>query len=385
MKISRRSFLKGSATALFLAGFNLPVLANSKPKKNLVVIMLKGAMDSLYAVPVIGDKNLEERRQDLILDQTIKLDNDFSLHPKLSGFYNLWKKNQGSIVHATNIPYSKRSHFDGQDLMQSGGHIPYAIKTGWLGRGMSLAKLNGKGLALQLPMPLLLRGTTNNNNFYPTKKKLPNKDILEILKSHYKDQSENNLEEMMNIISQRSMLSDDTMSISRDNSSLAFKAGSELKKVYGPRVAVFQINGFDTHAAQNGIDGSHTNSLIEMDNIFNELNKSLGNEMKNTLILTLTEFGRTVTQNSGLGTDHGYASAIFLGGGLLKKSQVHSDWPGLRTKDLFQGRDLNSTIDARSIYASAMSTVFDIEFELIRNGVFWGDNLKNLSNTLFKV
>jgi uncharacterized protein (DUF1501 family) len=92
MKISRRNFLKGSATALFLAGFNLPVFANTKPKKNLVVIMLKGAMDSLYAVPVIGDKDLEERRQDLILDNTIKLDSDFALHPKLRGFNNLWKK-----------------------------------------------------------------------------------------------------------------------------------------------------------------------------------------------------------------------------------------------------------------------------------------------------
>ena len=145
MKISRRNFLKGSATALFLAGFNLPVIANAKPKKNLVVIMLKGAMDSLYAVPVIGDKNLEERRQDLILDNSVKLDTDFALHPKLKSFHELWKNKQASIVHATNIPYSKRSHFDGQDLMQSGGHIPYSIKTGWLGRGMNLAKLNGDG------------------------------------------------------------------------------------------------------------------------------------------------------------------------------------------------------------------------------------------------
>ena len=172
--------------------------------------------------------------------------------------------------------------------------------------------------------------------------------------------------------------------MSRKNSSLALKAGLELKKINGPRVAVFEVDGFDTHAAQGGVNGSHSDSLIEMDNIFKKLNESLGNEMKNTLILTLTEFGRTVTQNSGLGTDHGYASAIFLGGGLLKKSQVHSDWPGLKTKDLFQGRDLNSTIDARSVYASAMSSVFDLEFELIKNEVFWGDNLQDLSNTLFK-
>ena len=102
------------------------------------------------------------------------------------------------------------------------------------------------------------------------------------------------------------------------------------------------------------------------------------------MIVTLTEFGRTIKQNSGLGTEHGYGSAIFMGGGLLKKNQVYTDWPGLKSKELFQGRDLNSTIDARSVYASAMSTVFDIDFNTIKDKVFWGDNLQNLSDKLFK-
>ena len=103
MKISRRNFLKGSATTLFLAGFNFPVLANTDKKKNLVVIMLRGGMDGLCAVPIIGDKNFEKRRKDLILDRTIKLDSDFALHPKLKNFHNLWKKNLGAVVHATRI------------------------------------------------------------------------------------------------------------------------------------------------------------------------------------------------------------------------------------------------------------------------------------------
>ena len=104
----------------------------------------------------------------------------------------------------------------------------------------------------------------------------------------------------------------------------------------------------------------------------------------NTLIVTLTEFGRTIKQNSSNGTEHGYGSAIFLAGGLVKKAQVHADWPGLKKKELFEGRDLNSTIDARSVYASAMSTVFDVEFERIQKDVFWGDKLENLSDKLFK-
>ena len=384
MKISRRNFLKGTATTLFLAGFNLPVLANNKTKKNLVVIMLRGGMDGLCAVPVIGDKNFEKRRQDLILDKTIKLNTDFALHPRLKNFHNLWEKNLGAIVHATNIPYTDRSHFDGQNLMESGGHIPYSVKTGWLGRGMKVAKLKGDGLALALPMPLLLRGIESNDNYYPAKKSLPKSDIIDVLRSVYKDKSEHELAEMMEIIYQRSMIKMSSSS-SRNNSSLAFKAGQELKKINGPRVAVFEVGGFDTHAAQGGIDGSHSDSLIEMDDIFLNLEKGLGKEMNNTLIVTLTEFGRTVKQNSGLGTEHGYGSAIFMGGGILKKSQVYTDWPGLKKKDLFENRDLNSTIDSRSIYASAMSSVFDIEFKEIQKQVFWDDNLQNLSDKLFKV
>ena len=385
MKISRRNFLKGSATTLFLAGFNFPVLANTTKKKNLVIIMLRGGMDGLCAVPIIGDKNFEKRRKDLILDETIKLNSDFALHPKLKNFHNLWQNNLGAIVHATNIPYTKRSHFDGQNLMETGGHIPYAIKTGWLGRGMKLAELKGDGLALSLQMPLLLRGIPSNDNFYPSKKRLPRTELLQLLKSVYADKSEHDLANMMEIIANRSMMSSGGTSMSRKNSSLAYKAGLELKKINGPRVAVFEVDGFDTHAAQGGVNGSHSDSLIEMDSIFKSLEKGLGPEIENTLVLTLTEFGRTIEQNGGRGTEHGYGSAIFMAGGLLKQSQVYTDWPGLRKKELFEGRDLNSTIDARSVYASAMSIVFDIDFKRIQKEVFWGDKLQNLSEKLFKV
>tara|TARA_Y100001936_G_C16083427_1_gene679704 strand:- start:508 stop:1662 length:1155 start_codon:yes stop_codon:yes gene_type:complete len=383
MKISRRNFLKSSATSLFLAGFNFPLFANTQKKKNLVIIMLRGGMDGLCAVPIIGDKNFQKRRKDLILDETIKINSDFSLHPKLKNFHNLWKKNLGSIVHATNIPYTKRSHFDGQNLMETGGHIPYSIKTGWLGRGMKLAGLKGEGLALALPMPLLLRGTPSNDNFFPSKKRLPRTELLQLLKSVYSKKSEHELANMMEIIANRSMMNGTSMS--RKSSKLALRAGSELKKINGPRVAVFEVGGFDTHAAQGGVDGSHSDSLIKMDNILKNLEKGLGNEIENTLVLTLTEFGRTIEQNGGLGTEHGYGSAVFMAGGLLKKSQVYTDWPGLKKKQLFEGRDLNATIDARSIYASAMSTVFDTDFKRIQKEVFWGDKLQNLSEKLFKV
>ena len=203
MKISRRDFLKGSATTLFLAGFNLPALASTPKKKNLVVIMLRGGMDGLCAVPIIGDKNFEKRRRDILIENTIRLNSDFALHPKLEAFNNCWKENTGSIIHATSIPYTQRSHFEGQNLMESGGRVAYQEKTGWVGRAMKLAKLQGDGLALSLPMPLLLRGVPKNNNYFPADGKLPRKETLDLLKSIYAESSEDELLEMMNFIKRR--------------------------------------------------------------------------------------------------------------------------------------------------------------------------------------
>jgi uncharacterized protein (DUF1501 family) len=387
MKISRRDFLKGTATSLFLAGFNLPALATSSRKKNLVVIMLRGGMDGLCAVPVIGDKNFEKRRKNILIENTIKLNSDFALHPKLIGFNKCWNENTGSIVHATSIPYKQRSHFEGQNLMESGGRVPYQEKTGWVGRAMKLANLQGDGLALSLPMPLLLRGIPKNNNYFPTWGRLPRKDTLDLLKSVYADSSEDELLQMMDFIKKRKdeqMMGGTGGGDRQKNKNLARQAAKYLRKSDGPRVAVFEVNGFDTHAAQGGVDGTHTECLVEMDEIINNLRDNLQEAYKDTIILTVTEFGRTIKQNGGNGTEHGYGTAIFMAGGLLKKSQVHTDWPGLKRKEMYEGRDLNATIDARSVYASAMSTVFDLDFKRIQKDVFWGEDLQNLSDKLFK-
>jgi len=387
MKISRRDFLKGTATSLFLAGFNLPALATSSRKKNLVVIMLRGGMDGLCAVPVIGDKNFEKRRKSILIEDTIKLNSDFALHPRLIGFNKCWNENTGSIVHATSIPYKQRSHFEGQNLMESGGRVPYQEKTGWVGRAMKLANLQGDGLALSLPMPLLLRGIPKNNNYFPTWGRLPRKDTLDLLKSVYADSSEDELLQMMDFIKKRKdeqMMGGTGGGDRQKNKNLARQAAKYLRKSDGPRVAVFEVNGFDTHAAQGGVDGTHTECLVEMDEIINNLRDNLQEAYKDTIILTVTEFGRTIKQNGGNGTEHGYGTAIFMAGGLLKKSQVHTDWPGLKRKELYDGRDLNATIDARSVYASAMSTVFDLDFKRIQKDVFWGEDLQNLSDKLFK-
>ena len=383
MKINRRDFLKTTAiTSLYFAGFGVPTLASSGLKKNLVVIMLRGGMDGLCAIPIKDDKNFEKLRSKINLDRTLSLTSDFDLHPALETFKHLWDKNLSAAVHATNIPYTGRSHFDGQNLMETGGKIPYQEKTGWLGRGMKLAGLTGSGLALSLPMPLLIRGVPMNNNYYPVGENLPAPSTLQIIQEAFKEYDEKLLSENLKIVLTRNLRNQG----SRKSWALAASAGDELSRNNGPRVAVFEVDGFDTHAAQGATNGAHADCLSDYDNIIKALKQSMTNEaFNNTLIVTLTEFGRTIKQNSSNGTEHGYGSAIFLAGGLVKKAQIHTDWPGLKRKELFEGRDLNSTIDSRSVYASAMSTVFDVEFERIQKHVFWGDKLDNLSDKLFKV
>ena len=243
MKINRRDFLKTTAlTSLYFAGFGVPTLANDKMKKNLVVIMLRGGMDGLCAVPIKNDERFEKLRSKINLDRTLPLTTEFDLHPALDDFKRMWDNNLASIVHATNIPYTGRSHFDGQNLMESGGKIPYKEKTGWLGRGMKLANLTGNGLALSLPMPLLIRGVPLNDNYYPVKGQMPSSQILDVISQAYLDNDEKFLNDTLKTIRKRKVGG----YASRSNSSLAFTAGQQLSKVDGPKVAVFEVDGFDT-------------------------------------------------------------------------------------------------------------------------------------------
>ena len=377
--ISRRTFLTGSMTVTLLGSPIFSALAEKRKKRNLVIISLRGGMDGLSAVPPI-DPTLEKYRPDILVRKTLPLTSDFSLHPSLKNFHNAWKEGKASIIHSTNIPYTMRSHFEGQDLMESGGHKPFAEYTGWLGRGMETAGL--EGLAIALPMPLILRSRVNLDNYFPTKLSTPSPEIMKKIATTYPKDS--NLRSTIEKVMMRpiSMLSGNG---SRKAYRLAGTAAKALAKSNGPRVAVFDINGFDTHAAQGGSIGEHADKLYNLDKIFGELSKNLGSTFDDTLILTLTEFGRKVEQNGGNGTEHGYGTAILMMGGLIKKSQVYTDWPGLQIKNLFEEQDLNATIDARSIYCSAMAMAFETDFEKLKRQVFWNDPLVDLQDKLFQM
>ena len=377
--ISRRTFLTSSMTVTLLGSPIFSALAEKRNKRNLVVISLRGGMDGLSAVPPI-DPKLEKFRPDILVKKPLSLTSDFALHPSLKNFHSAWKQDKAAIVHSTNIPYTNRSHFEGQDLMESGGLKPFAEYTGWLGRGMETAGL--EGLAIALPMPLILRSKANLDNYFPTKLSTPSPEIMKRVAKTYPVNS--NLKSTIERVIMRpySMLSG---SGSRKAYRLAGTAAQALARADGPRVAVFDMNGFDTHAAQGGSNGEHAEKLYNLDKIFGTLRKNLGSSFDNTLIVTLTEFGRKVEQNGGNGTEHGYGTAVLMMGGLIKKAQVYSDWPGLKRKNMFEGQDLNSTTDARSIYCSAMATAFETDFEKLQRQVFWNNKLLDLQDKLFRL
>jgi len=376
--INRRDFIAGSMTLTMLGSPLFSARAEMLKKKNLVVVLLRGGMDGLTAVPSL-DHDLSSYRPDIFVDNSLRLNSDFGLNPQLKHFHSAWKEGKASVVHATNIPYTMRSHFEGQDLMESGGKTPFAESTGWLGRGINSSNLDG--LAISLPMPLLLRSPISVDNFYPTRMGAPSPDMLQLVSQTYPSGSL--LESTMQRVMARpiSMMSSNS---SRDAKDLARTASRMLAKEDGPRVAVFDLDGFDTHASQGNGNGEHSDKLAEFDEILGRLRQGLGNAFDDTLVVTLTEFGRKIEQNGGNGTEHGYGTAVLLAGGLLKSAQIYSDWPGLKPKNRYEKQDLMATLDARSIYCSAMAMCFETDFEKLRREVFWNEPLEDLQDQLFR-
>ena len=379
LNLTRRQFLKTSGASLFLAGLPLPGFTKDKPPGTISVIMLEGGMDGLAAVPPIGDPDLSRMRKGLVPDNYLKLNSLFALHPSFQYFGGLMAKNNASIVHATNFPYTLRSHFEGQNLMQGGGLSPFSESTGWLGRALDLAMLPGRSLSLD--MPLLLRGTDKNDNFYPasvrSSSKLSTQLIDMISMAHSKEDAS-----VFNKVSQKSTQKDSI--VPRDPASLAKYAGKAMSQEGGPLSSVIKVTQFDTHASQGANEnGYHGRQMTLIDDIIAGYREGLGDAWDRSIILTLTEFGRTVKINGTWGTDHGYGSAGLLAGGSITKSRVISEWPGLAERDLFQKRDVMSTIDYRSVCAACIENALGLDHDLIADKVFFTPKLPRVYDYIF--
>jgi uncharacterized protein (DUF1501 family) len=379
VNLTRREFLKVSGASLFLAGLPLTGFTKDKPPGTISVILLEGGMDGLTAVPPFGDPNLLKMRKGLTPDNYLKLNSFFGLHPSFKYFGGLMAKNNASIVHATNFPYTKRSHFEGQNLMQGGGLSPFSEISGWLGRALDLAKTPGRSMSLD--MPLVLRGMSDNDNFYPASVKgssdLMTQLINSISMSYAKEGSE-----IFKKVSKKSTQKNSI--VPRNPASLAKFAGKAMAQEGGPLSSVIKVDQFDTHASQGSDEyGRHGKRLTLIDDIIAGYKEGLGDAWDRSIILTLTEFGRTVFENGTRGTDHGYGSVGLLAGGAITKSRVISDWPGLSKKEQFEQRDLMSTIDYRSVCAACIENALGLDHDLIADKVFFTPKLPRVYNNIF--
>ncbi len=363
--MKRRNFLKGSLGTLYMmASPNMAFPDVKLTEKRLLVVLLRGGLDGLAAVPPLADKNLSKIRKDVLVQGANDLDGFFGIHPNLKFLESEYQSGNAAFVHATSFPYTGRSHFDGQNIMETGSEQAYAVTSGWVGRAMNAAGFSS--LAVSLPIPIILRGNDVNSNYFPTNfSKATKKEYAEVEKMW---KSDNQLNGMLKDISSRH-----TTNHGRgDTIELVGFAASQMHKPNGPRVGLLEIDGFDTHALQGNEQGEHAELLEELDNILRFFKKRMGPLYDDTAIVTVTEFGRTAFENGTQGTDHGWGSSMILAGGLVNGKQVVSDWPGLSKRNLFEDRDLKMTIDARDIYAEVVKTVFDLEDDVISEHVFLG-------------
>ena len=377
--MDRRKFLASSA-ALTLAAYptHLSASARALPKGKIIVVILEGGMDGLAAVPATGDPFLRRARPSIELLDAIPLNSLFGLHPSLHGFAQLLAKGQAAIIHATALPYTLRSHFDGQNIGETGLESPFATETGWLGRAMDLASISGRALSLDLP--LILRGDIEVDSYYPANlagSDTPNLRLLELL-------AQGQASDVADGLKKLAIRSGQAQSIrARDNVSLARVAGQSMSQPDGPSAAVLRVPEFDTHASQGTSYGQIASCLRSVDEIFVTLEQSLGETWSDTIVMTITEFGRTVGENGSEGTDHGYGSVGLLAGGLLKNSAFIADWPGLAPNNRFEGRDLLATIDYRSVCAACIEAAFQIPHDEIATLIFKKPDLMRLHDRLF--
>jgi len=378
-KLTRRDFLKASGASLFLAGLPIPGYTQDKPPGTISVIILEGGMDGLTAIPPFGDPNLMSMRKAVTPENFLKLNSFFGLHPSFNFFSGLMAKNNAAVVHATNFPYVLRSHFEGQNLMQGGGTAPFSETTGWLGRSLDLAKTPGR--ALSLDMPLILRGHNEVDNFFPASIKSSSKlkdNLIDMITQSHANESAASFGKLKKKVGM------EVKNMPRDPASLAVYAGKEMAKENGPLASVIKVDRFDTHANQGADEnGNHGAQLTIVDDILKGYKEGLGDAWDRSIILTLTEFGRTAFANGTNGTDHGYGSAGLLAGGMINQSKIIAQWPGLAKRDLFEERDLMSTIDYRSVCAACIEKALGLNHDIIADKVFYTPKLPRVYDYIF--
>ncbi|MBT6429308.1 MAG: DUF1501 domain-containing protein [Rhodospirillaceae bacterium] len=349
--------------------------------RRLVMVILRGGADGLALVPAPGDPNFDLLRRGLFIQDlhagNIDLDGFFALHPKLTGLASLWAKGQLAVVHATQTGYRNRSHFDAQDLLENGLNTVSALADGWLNRALGyFGRAEPRtGLAVGYGTPLILQGQTPIATWAPRRLARPDPDYLNKLMvissadpaiSKALDQGIRSEKANRQRLGHLETSRGGTTS-RRAIAGLAEAAGRLLSAKTGARVAALNIGGWDTHGYQNT---ALSYRMATLDGALMGLRAGLGPAWENTMVLVVTEFGRTAVPNGTNGTDHGTGSAMLLLGGAVRGGRVLADWPGLGKNDLYQGRDLKPTTDMRAVFKGVMMEHLGLDQAFVEDRVF---------------
>jgi uncharacterized protein (DUF1501 family) len=363
----RRRFLGQAAAGagVLLAAPGL-VLARAATERRFVFVIQRGAADGLDTVVPYADPAYVRLRGALAVDAAaaIKLDGMFALHPSLVELAKLYAAQQALFVHAVASPYRDRSHFDGQNVLESGGSAPYELKDGWLNRLVALLpRHSGEAIAIAPTIPLALRGAAEVSTFAPTAPRQASDDFLQRVQQLYAQDSQ--LHALWATAMDARGMSGPA--VRQNPTELGQLAARFLAHPQGPRIAMLETNGWDTHSAQVQ---RLSNQLKALDALLAALREGLGDAWADTVVLVATEFGRTAAANGTGGTDHGTASVAMLLGGAVQGARVLGDWPGLVASALHQGRDLQPTTDLHALVASAAGECFGIDGARIARTLF---------------
>lgn len=354
--IHRRDILKAAGAGMILLAPGL-TLAAAATARRFVFVIQRGAADGLNTVIPYADPAYAAARGPLAITQGIKLDGQFALHPAMPKLAALYAARQALFVHAIASPYRDRSHFDGQNVLETGGARPYAVRDGWMNRLLSqLPDARDAGIALAATVPAALRGSVEVASYAPSALPQAPDDLLARVGQMYA--ADTQLHPLWDAAMKARGIAGDDQSRRQDPATLGALAASFLARPDGPRVAMIETGGWDTHAGQNARLGAQ---LGQLDTLIDALRVGLGPAWSQTVVLVATEFGRTVAANGTGGTDHGTASAAMLIGGAVKGGRVIADWPGLSPAALYESRDLRPTAGLDSLIAGAAGEAFAID------------------------
>jgi uncharacterized protein (DUF1501 family) len=357
--LDRRRFL--GAAALLTAA---PVLfAQAATERRFIFIIQRGAADGLNTVVPYAEPAYAPLRGALAIDAAgaLKLDGSFALHPALTKLHALYGAGQASFFHAVASPYRDRSHFDGQNVLETGGSAPYRVKDGWMNRLVAMLARSGKeAIAFSPAVPMALRGPMEVATYAPSALPQASDDLMQRVEQLYaKDAQLHAL--WSSALEARGMAGDMAGGERRQApAALGRMAAGFLAREDGPRIAMIETGGWDTHSGQNA---RLANQLRGLDGLVAGLQEGLGGAWSHTVVLVATEFGRTVAANGTGGTDHGTAAAAMLVGGAVRGGRIVADWPGLSAADLHEGRDLRPTLALDRLMAAACAETFRLDPE----------------------